>query len=164
MKNPAGAQPPVYPYVPSSVFPNSSFVGMSSTNGSNNSAMQDDPSISRRQSVSGALSGHHPFNPYMMPYNYMTFHGQNPYHQTTQPPHHPLVLPHWPPQVIYPQYDMRSVPQQHPVLHSQNQPMTYEARNPQNGAPEPLHPSNPASRIGRDAKDLQDTYSNASDV
>ena len=104
-------------------------MGVSSVPASQDQA-HNDPSIQRRQSVPGGLAAP-PYPPFVIPYNYMTYHGQNPFHQTAQHPHQPIVLPHhWQPPVVYPGYDVRSIPPQHTTIHSQNPPVLDGPQNP----------------------------------
>lgn len=109
-----GSQLPYYTFLPS-MYPTSGYMGVTSVPSSQEQA-HNDPAIQRRQSVPGGLAAP-PYPPFMIPYNYMTYHGQNSF-QTTQHPHQPIVLPHhWQPQVVYPaQFDVRSVPPQHPPV------------------------------------------------
>ena len=151
------SQVPLYTIVPP-VYHSSAYMGIANVSGSTNPNLQDqhtnDPSLQRRQSVPGLSPFHHPF---MIPYNYMPFHGQTPYHQTTQPTHQALpVSHHWQPHMMYPHFG--TVPQHHPMLPTQSPSMHYEVRNSaQNGGGEALPSINPSARLARDTKDLQDT-------
>jgi len=106
----------MYTLLPS-MYPTSGYMGVPSVPASQDQSHSD--SIQRRQSVPSGMA---PYPPYMVPFNYMTYHGQNPFHQTAQHPHQPIVMPHhWQPHVVYPQFEVRSAPQQqHPGLHGQN--------------------------------------------